>query len=78
MGQAPALYLTCEDDEGQLHWRQHHICKALDVRMSDLMDACSPRALGRLDNPWTNAGPMPPTRFPSPISACPVSSGARA
>ena len=32
----PAIYLSCEDDPGQLHWRQAHICQALDVQLSDL------------------------------------------
>lgn len=31
-----AIYLTCEDDAGELHWRQSHICAALRVAMSDL------------------------------------------
>lgn len=33
---APAIYLTCEEDAGQLHWRQEHICDALGVPMADL------------------------------------------
>jgi len=32
----PAIYLTCEDDAKQLHWRQEHICEALGVNMADL------------------------------------------
>ncbi|MBU1607181.1 MAG: AAA family ATPase [Alphaproteobacteria bacterium] len=28
---APAIYLTCEDSEAQLHWRQWHICQSLGV-----------------------------------------------
>lgn len=32
----PAIYLTAEDDADQLHWRQKHLCAALDVRMADL------------------------------------------
>lgn len=31
-----AMYITCEDDEEQLHWRQEHICAALGVDMADL------------------------------------------
>lgn len=34
--QANTIYLTCEDDEGQLHWRQAHICAALNVPMESL------------------------------------------
>src|SRR5690606_16192454 len=29
----PAIYLTCEDDAAQLHWRQEHICASLGVDM---------------------------------------------
>lgn len=51
MGRAPALYLTCEDDESQLHWRQHHICKALEVEMKSLAGRLFTASLrGRLDN----------------------------
>lgn len=32
----PSIYLTCEDDEDQLHWRQQHICEALSVPMASL------------------------------------------
>ncbi|QCI92119.1 AAA family ATPase [Novosphingobium sp. EMRT-2] len=32
----PAIYLTCEDDENQLHWRQQHLCEALGIEMSAL------------------------------------------
>jgi RecA-family ATPase len=32
----PAIYITCEDDADQLHWRQAHICKALGVSMASL------------------------------------------
>ena len=32
----PALYLTCEDDADQLHWRQAHICDAMGVPMASL------------------------------------------
>jgi len=39
MGQAPAIYVTCEDDAGQLHWRQKHICEALGVPMASLAGA---------------------------------------
>lgn len=31
-----AMYLSCEDSERELHWRQKHICAALDLPMSDL------------------------------------------
>jgi len=32
----PAIYLTCEDDENELHRRQEAICAALRISMSDL------------------------------------------
>lgn len=36
LDRAPAIYLTCEDDAAQLHWRQSHICKALGIGMATL------------------------------------------
>ncbi|KEO87819.1 hypothetical protein EH30_00115 [Erythrobacter sp. JL475] len=58
MGQAPAIYLTCEDDEGQLHWRQKHICEALDVPMESLAGKLHIASLrGSLDNALGAAGP---------------------
>ncbi|WP_343343396.1 AAA family ATPase [Sphingomicrobium sp. XHP0239] len=33
-----SLYVTCEDDAEQLHWRQQHICEALGVDMASLAD----------------------------------------
>ncbi|TRD10907.1 AAA family ATPase [Erythrobacter insulae] len=51
MGQAPAIYITCEDDEGQLHWRQKHLCKALGVSMENLAGKLEIASLrGDLDN----------------------------
>lgn len=32
----PTIYLTCEDDVDQLHFRQHKICQALDIPMDVL------------------------------------------
>lgn len=32
----PTLYLTCEDDAEQLHWRQEHLCAAMGVSMASL------------------------------------------
>jgi RecA-family ATPase len=34
--EAPAIYLTCEDDADQVHWRQAHICDEMGVPMADL------------------------------------------
>lgn len=51
MGQAPAIYLTCEDDAEQLHWRQAHICSALQVPMASLTGKLEVASLrGALDN----------------------------
>lgn len=58
MGQAPAIYLTCEDDEGQLHWRQEHICKALGVPVASLAGKLHVASLrGALDNALGAEGP---------------------
>lgn len=58
MGQAPAIYLTCEDDDGQLHWRQAHICEALGVPMASLAGKLEVASLrGALDNALGVAGP---------------------
>ncbi|RVU03814.1 hypothetical protein EOE18_14680 [Novosphingobium umbonatum] len=57
MKQAPAIYLTCEDDAEQLHWRQAHICKALGVSMADLDGRLHLASLrGRLDNTLGSVG----------------------
>lgn len=49
--QAPAIYLTCEDDADQLHWRQAHICRMLGVSMADLTGSLHLASLrGELDN----------------------------
>ncbi|WDF73936.1 bifunctional DNA primase/polymerase [Novosphingobium sp. KACC 22771] len=51
MGQASAIYLTCEDDPEQLHWRQAHICKALGLSMASLAGRLYLASLrGHLDN----------------------------
>ncbi len=34
--QAPALYITCEDDMGELHRRQQSICESLGVSLASL------------------------------------------
>lgn len=58
MGQAPAIYLTCEDDEAQLHWRQAHICEALDVPMASLVGKLHVASLrGALNNALGTEGP---------------------
>lgn len=59
MGQASAIYLTCEDDEGQLHLRQAHICEALGVPMASLAGKLHIASLrGALDNALGTAGPQ--------------------
>jgi RecA-family ATPase len=47
----PAIYLTCEDDAKQLHWRQEHLCAALGVDMASLAGKLHLASLrGALDN----------------------------
>lgn len=47
----PALYVTCEDDPEQLHWRQASICTALGIRMDELAGRLHLVSLrGSLDN----------------------------
>ncbi|WP_170005023.1 AAA family ATPase [Pseudopontixanthobacter vadosimaris] len=49
--ETPAIYVTCEDDARELHWRQEHICKAMGVPMATLADNLHLVSLrGRLDN----------------------------
>lgn len=51
MDQAPAIYLTCEDDERELHFRQSNICRALGIRMERLAGILHLGSLrGLLDN----------------------------
>lgn len=58
MGQAAAIYITCEDDEDQLHWRQAHLCKALFVPMESLAGKLEVASLrGALDNALGSEGP---------------------
>lgn len=46
-----AIYVTCEDDAEQLHWRQKHICAALGVDMRSLDGSLYLASLrGGLDN----------------------------
>lgn len=47
----PAIYVSCEDDEDQLHWRQSCICDALCVSMASLGGKLHLASLrGELDN----------------------------
>ncbi|WDA37473.1 AAA family ATPase [Sphingobium sp. YC-XJ3] len=49
--QCSALYITCEDDEGRLHWVQEGICRALGLHLSDLTGKLHLSSLrGRLGN----------------------------
>lgn len=51
MQQAPSIYITCEDESAQLHWRQDHICRALGVSMASLAGKFLAASLrGELDN----------------------------
>lgn len=56
--QAPSIYITCEDDPAQLHWRQEHICRALGVSMASLAGKFLAASLrGELDNALAIEGP---------------------
>lgn len=51
IAQSTAIYITCEDDAEQLHWRQAHICKSLAVKMDSLAGSLHLASLrGGLDN----------------------------
>lgn len=46
-----AMYVTAEDDERELHWRQAHICKAVGVDMASLAGRLILTSLrGQLEN----------------------------
>ncbi len=56
--QAAAIYVTCEDDADQLHWRQVHICAALGVGLADLAGKLSLLSLrGEPDNALAHFAP---------------------
>ena len=58
MEEAPALYVTCEDDAAELHWRQAHICNALVLDMATLAGQLHVASLrGELDNALAAEGP---------------------
>ena len=47
----PVLYVTAEDDERELHWRQAHISRAIGISMHDVAGMLFPITLrGRLNN----------------------------
>lgn len=75
-----AIYLTCEDDADQLHWRQAHLCKAMDVPMASLAGKLHLVSLrGELDNPLTveaAAGRMATSQSYQRIAATIEASGA--
>lgn len=49
--QCSALYLTCEDDVGRLHWVQEGICRSVGARIGDLAGKLHLGSLrGRLGN----------------------------
>lgn len=64
--QTPAIYVTCEDDAEQLHWRQSNICAALGVKLADLGGALHLSSLrGALDSElahFDNEGAIQPTQ----------------
>ncbi|QQN73621.1 AAA family ATPase [Croceicoccus sp. YJ47] len=51
------IYLTCEDPPEELHWRQEHICAALELPMDSLADRLHLISLrGELDNALSTFG----------------------
>lgn len=55
---ASAIYITCEDDADQLHWRQAHICKALGISIRSLAGRLHLASLrGQPDNALAIPGP---------------------
>lgn len=52
---ASAIYISCEDDDEQLHWRQAHICQSLQIPMKNLKGSLQVASLrGALDNTLIN------------------------
>ncbi|GGB87852.1 hypothetical protein GCM10011494_02740 [Novosphingobium endophyticum] len=78
---APAIYITCEDDYSQLHWRQTHICRALGVDMARLSGSLHIASLrGAPDNALAivnGAGRVEPTPLFSQVAALIRSTGAK-
>lgn len=78
---SPAIYLTCEDDPDQLHWRQAHICKLLGVEMAHLAGALFLGSLrGQQDNALAHFAPdgrISPAPMFSRLSATLKSTGAK-
>lgn len=63
--QCATLYITAEDDEDRLHWMQEHMCRALGLRIGDLMGRLHLVSLrGRLGNElatFDNEGKLRPS-----------------
>lgn len=63
---SPALYLTCEDDDDQLHFRQERLCEALRVSMGSLAGklhlSCLRGMLGNELATFGHDGKMTPTK----------------
>lgn len=79
--QAPAIYLTCEDDPEQLHWRQAAICRALHINMADLAGDLHLHSLrGEPDNAlayWTPDGRLIPSLLYGRLSTLIANTGAK-
>lgn len=65
--QKPSLYVTCEDDEDELHRRQAAICNGLGIHMRDLRGKLHLLSLmGQIENElvhFEHDGPMEKTRM---------------
>lgn len=81
LAQGRAIYMTCEDDAEQLHWRQEHICQALGVPMASLAGKLRLVSLrGGLDNElatFAADGTIRPTAAFQRLSATMKADGAR-
>ncbi len=77
----PSIYITCEDDADQLHWRQEHLCSALGVDMASLagkLHLASARGeLGSELATFAPDGTMKPTKSYDRLVATIHATGAR-
>ncbi|WP_082385147.1 MULTISPECIES: AAA family ATPase [unclassified Citromicrobium] len=77
----PSIYLTCEDDAEQLHWRQEHLCSALGTDMAALagrLHLASVRGeIGSELATFAPDGSMKPTKAYDRLVATLTATGAR-
>ena len=77
----PSIYITCEDDADQLHWRQEHLCAALGTDMAAIagrLHLASARGeLGSELATFAADGTMKPTKAYERLVATLSATGAR-